>query len=338
MAKKQKALLLGFPRNLPYVYPADILGEIGELVEWVIPPSESAQYGREAKDLPLPGETEVIFSTWGVPKLDEAFLERLPHLKAVFYGAGTVRSFVTGASWRRGIRIFSAAQANAVPVAEFTIAQIILGLKHAYGLRAREVPDWRRAGPVKDTMQGNFRSRVGLVSYGAIARHVRRILRSFDLEVLVYDPFISAEEAQQEGIRLVELEDLFKECHAVSLHAPLLEETRKMIRGHHLESMQKDTVFINTARGSIVQQEEMVEVLKRRPDLLAILDVVDPEPPAEGDPVLDLPNALVTPHIAGSMGHECGRMGDYMLGAYHDFLAGKPTSLEVTEADLARMA
>ena len=338
MAKKQKALLLGFPSNLPYVYPAELLGEIGELVDWVIPPSESAQYGRKAKDLPLPRETEVIFSTWGMPKLDEAFLERLPHLQAVFYGAGSVRAFAVEAGWRRGIRIFSAARANAIPVAEFTVAQIILGLKHAHGLRMREAADWNRAEQMKGTMQGNFNSRVGLVSYGAISRLVRRLLRAFDLEIRVYDPFISPEEAEQEDIRLVELEDLFKDCHAVSLHAPLLEETQHLIRGHHLESMRKDAVFINTARGAIVHQTEMVEVLRRRSDLLAILDVVDPEPPAEGDPVLDLPNALVTPHIAGSMGHECGRMGAYMLGAYRDFLAGKPTSLEVTEADLARIA
>jgi phosphoglycerate dehydrogenase-like enzyme len=338
MKGKKKAILLGSTANLPYVYPEDLIRETGELVDWVLPPAETAQYGATAKDRPFPQETEVIFSTWGMPRLDEDFLDKLPNLRAVFYGAGSVRGFVTDASWARGIRIFSAAQANAVPVAEYTVAQLILGLKHVYQLRIQSAGDWNKAGPLKDSMQGNFKSRVGLVSYGAIARLVRKILRSFDYEILVYDPFLSGSEAAREGIRLVGLEELFKECHAVSIHAPLLNETHGLIRGHHLELMGPNAVFINTSRGAIVNQPEMVDALRKRPDLLAILDVLHPEPPSEGDPILQIPNAWVTPHVAGSMGHECGRMGAYIVEAYRDFMSGKPNRLEVKEADMAWIA
>lgn len=338
MLGKKKALLLGNPVNIPYVYPSALLREISKHVDWVIPLTESATLRPSRDPLPPATETEVIFSTWGMPELGEDFLEKVPDLEAVFYAAGSIRGFAHEAGWRRGIRIFSAARANAIPVAEFTVAQLILGLKHAHALKVSTAADWHKAQALKDSMRGNFQSRVGLVSYGVIARHVRKLLRGYDYNLLVYDPFISEAEAREEGIQLVDLQTLFQECHAVSLHAPLLEETRGLIRGHHLESMQENAVFINTARGALVNQPEMVEVLRRRRDLLAILDVVDPEPPEEGDPVLGLPNAWITPHLAGSMGHECGRMGTYMLGAYQDFLAGNPSELEVLEADLGRIA
>ena len=187
-------------------------------------------------------------------------------------------------------------------------------------------------------MRGNFRSRIGLISYGSIARHVRELLRGFDLEVFVYDPFLPDEEAEHEEIRMVSLDELFQECHAVSLHAPWLPETENLVRGRHFASMRPDAVFINTARGAIVHQEEMTEALRKRPDISAFLDVLHPEPPAENEPLFNLPNVWVTPHIAGSMGHECGRMGMYAFESLQSYLVGQPSPCEVTKENFARMA
>ncbi len=339
MIRKRPALLMGNPDNIPYVFPEEVLFRIGNRVEWTLPPERTAQFTREEwGQTRLPPHTEVIFSTWGMPRLERAFLDALPNLQAVFYAAGSVRCFVTDESWRRGVRIFSAAQANAVPVAEFTVAQIVLGLKKAHQLRDLVRQDWAAAAPFRRHLRGNYRSRVGLVSYGAIARLVRKLLRGFEHEVWVYDPFLSAEAAELEEVRLVGLDELFRSCHAVSLHTPWLKETENLIRGHHFASMLPDAVFINTARGAIVHQAEMTAVLQQRPDLTAVLDVTYPEPPAPDDPLLRLPNVWLTPHIAGSLGHECGRMGHYMLEAYQRFLANEPSRLEVHEAQMATMA
>lgn len=336
---KPAAILLGSRRNLPFVYPADLLLEISRHVTWLIDPRQVlATPVAEQSRLALPVETEIIFSTWGMPRLEEAFLDKLPNLRAVFYGAGSVRNFVTEASWRRGVRIFSAAAANAIPVAEFTVAHVILGLKKAHLLREEVRGSWRAASSTRKDLRGNYGSRVGLISYGSIARHVRRLLRSYELEVWVYDPFLNEKDAQKDGIRLAGLEQIFRECHAVSVHTPWLKETENLVRGHHLASMQEDAIFINTARGAIVHQAEMTEVLRRRPDLLAVLDVLYPEPPADDEPILALGNAWVTPHIAGSMDYECGRMGKYALEAFRQFRGGSPSHLEVTEADMATMA
>jgi phosphoglycerate dehydrogenase-like enzyme len=337
MSDKMQALMLGAPANLPYVYPESVRNEISECVDWLTPaggPEPSHPLPLEA----LPAATEVIFSTWGMPRMSEAFLAALPNLKAVFYGAGSVRCFVTEASWRRGVRVFSAARANAVPVAEFTAAQIVLGLKHVQRLRVRTLDEWHAASRHKDTMRGNYGSRVGLISYGVIARLTRQLLRAYDHEVWVYDPFLSDEEAASEELRPAGLEEIFRECHVVSLHTPLLDETRNLIRGHHFESMREDACFINTARGAIIHQAEMTEVLGRRTDLNAVLDVLHPEPPAADEPLLRMPNVWVTPHLAGSMGHECGRMGAYAFAAFKDFIAGSPSPFEVTEADMAWIA
>lgn len=339
-AIKPRATLVGLGSMMPIVYPEPVLKAIGERVEWIGSPALFAATGaaETTPEAQVDPAVELIFSTWGMVKLDEAFLNDHPNLKAVFYGAGSVRAFVGEASWQRGIRIFSAALANAVPVAEFTVAQILLGLKQTTRLRIRDATQWKAAHPVKMKMRGNYRTRVGLISYGAIARLVRRNLRLFDHEVWVYDPFLTREEADEEGIRLVSLEELFRGCMAVSLHAPLLEATRHLVRRHHLESMPVNACFINTARGAIVHEAEMAEALRERPDLTAIIDVLEEEPPVAANPLFTLPNAWIYPHIAGSMGHECGRMGEYMLTACDDYLAGRASALEVTEADMGRIA
>jgi phosphoglycerate dehydrogenase-like enzyme len=339
MEEKTPAILFGYTPVMSNVYPDRLRKEIGREVSWLrmmdevpVPAPDGSWEGV------LPEETEVIFTTWGMPRLTGPFLDALPRLKAVFYAAGSVRGIVTEASWKRGIRIFSAARANAVPVAEFTVAQIVLGLKQTKRLRMRTAGDWEKSEAAKLTMQGNYRTRVGLISYGAIARLVRQKLRVFEHEVWVYDPFLTEEEADEEGIHLCSLETLFAECPVVSLHAPLLEATRGMVRGHHFRSMLPDGVFINTSRGAIVDQDELVEAMRERPDLTAVLDVLREEPPTEGDPVFDLPNIWVYPHLAGSMGLECERMGRMIFSAFQAFRDGGNTPLEVTEEDMDRMA
>jgi phosphoglycerate dehydrogenase-like enzyme len=325
---------------VPYVYPDSLINRIGECVTWALPIDRTLQNDKKGmRGFPdLPTEIEVIFSTWGMPQLDKDMLDRLPNLKVVFYAAGSVKSFVTDESWKRGVRIFSAAHINAIPVAEFTVARIILGLKHTERLRVRTFTDWAAADPVKQRMQGNFRSRVGLISYGSIARLVRERLSTFDHEVWVYDPFLTEEQASEAGVRLAGLEEIFRECHAVSLHTPLLSQTVGLICGEHFAAMREGAIFINTSRGAVIREAEMSEVLHSRPDLTAYLDVLESEPPQSENALFSLPNVHVTPHIAGSMGHECERMAVAIFEAFRKVQAGEPSDLEVVEADMDRIA
>ncbi|HEY0256746.1 MAG TPA: hydroxyacid dehydrogenase [Candidatus Methylacidiphilales bacterium] len=278
---------------------------------------------------------EVIFSGWGMVPCDEDFLERAPNLKAIFYAAGSVRPFVTETMWRRGIVVSSTNSALTVPVAEFTLGQILLSLKSTW----RHISEARATRQmVRRTQAGTYDSVVGLISLGAVARHLLSLLRSFHFDVVVYDPFLSKEAARKLDVESVSLEDLFELSDVVSLHTPWLPQTEGMIRGHHLARMKSGATFINTARGAVVNEKEMIEVLARRPDLYALLDVTFPEPPPPSSPLFTLPNVLLTPHIAGALGTECRRLGSMAIDEFERYLKGERLCGEVCEEMMATIA
>jgi phosphoglycerate dehydrogenase-like enzyme len=282
-------------------------------------------------------EVSVVFSGWGAPVLDDELLDLAPKLKAVFYGAGSVKSIIPESFWQRKILLTSAYVANARPVAEFTFAQIVFALKkvwqHATEIRTKG--EWYRR---EDIIGAYFGTRVGIISLGAIGRLVVERLSTLDLEVLVYDPFVSDEEMRNMGVRKASLRELFEKCDVVSLHAPKLQETLGMIREEHFRLMPKGASFINTSRGAIVDEPGLIRVLEERPDLLAMLDVTDPEPPVVGSPLYTLPNVLLTPHIAGSMGRECRRMGRLAMDECRRYLAGEEPLWPITEENFQRLA
>ncbi|MFO1447883.1 MAG: hydroxyacid dehydrogenase [Opitutaceae bacterium] len=286
----------------------------------------------------LPLETvELLFTGWGFPTLDVAILDRFPRLQAVFHAAGSVKRLVSPAFWERGIRITSAARMNAIPVAEFTFAQIIFCLKHGWQrtFEVRAGTHFRKETPL---MPGAYGSTVGLISLGHTGRLVAERLRTLDVEVIGFDPYLERAEAHALGIDLCSLDDLFRRAHVVSCHTPLLPETTGMIAGRHFSAMRPGASFINTARGAVVRESEMLAVLRERPDLFAVLDVTDPEPPLPDSLVLRLPNVVVTPHIAGSLGRECQRMGQMMIDELDRYLAGVPLEGEIRPVQLPFVA
>jgi phosphoglycerate dehydrogenase-like enzyme len=322
------------------IYPPRIQEEIAGLVK-IAAPLQTSESIRENPS--LLGDVDVIFSGWGAPVLDEAFMRAAPNLKAFFYGSGSVRSVVQEAFWARNIPITSSVRANAIPVAEFTLSQIIFGLKAGWQFNARcKVPGsarirgWDAHGVVP--CAGGYHSTVGLVSLGTIARLVRRFLRSLDVRVVAYDPYASGEDAARLNLELCSLEDVFGHSDVVSLHTPDLPGTRGMITGDFLSLMKRNTTFINTARSAVVRHDEMIDVLTGRPDLWAVLDVTEVTTDAEYRRLQELPNVTLTPHIAGSLGPECARMGRFMVDELKRFLAGQSLRYELTRERAEIMA
>lgn len=332
-SRRPKALFVLDPASGDNVFGPEQHREIAALADVVAPPQTAAQLARQPE---LLAEAEVIFTSWGAPQLDEGVLASAPRLRAVFYGAGSVRSLVTPAFWQRDILLTSAAAANALPVAEYTLSVILLSLKKFWQLSAKAktgvVPESQREVP------GAFRSTVGLVSLGLIGRRTAELLVPFDLEVLAYDPFITPAAASSLGVASRPLDELFAGCEVVSLHTPNLPSTRGMITGAHFAAMKPGATFINSARGAVIREPEMIEVLRQRPDLTAVLDVTDPEPPTPDSELRRLPNVILTPHIAGSLGRECRRMGQYMVDEFKRYLAGEPLRYQVTEELAANQA
>jgi phosphoglycerate dehydrogenase-like enzyme len=288
------------------------------------PPQTRESIARNEK---LLHEIEVIFSGWTPPVFDDAFFDKTPKLKAIFYAAGPIA--LADSAFERGIVATTAHEANSVPVAEYTLATILFGLKHGWQLSRKT--RLYRSFPDRNHVPGCYGSTVGLISLGAIARILIRLLKPFELNVLVFDPFLTAEAATELGVEQASLKEVFRTADVVSLHTPALPETIGMVRGEHLESMKSGATFINTARGSIVRQDELIEVAIRRPDLQFVLDVTDPEePPPPDNPIYDLPNVVLTPHIAGSAGGECRRLGRYMVEELERYVAGEPLKWGIT--------
>ncbi len=171
-----------------------------------------------------------------------------------------------------------------------------------------------------------------------MARRVRHLLQAFEVKVIAYDPYISEADAAQLGVELCSLEDLFRRADVVSLHTPWLKETKGMITGAHLAAMKPNATFINSARGAIVREKEMISQLQQRPDLYAILDVTYPEPPEPGSPLYTLPNVVLPPHIAGSRNQECQRMGRLVVEELERFLQGEPLQWAISQEQAEQMA
>lgn len=284
-------------------------------------------------------DTEFIFTTWNFPSFtEEEIKEYFPSLKAVFYGAGSVQSFARP-FLNLGIKIFSAWAANAVPVAEYTTAQIILANKGFYKTcRMASNGKHREAREEFLTYKGNFGTKVGIIGVGMIGSLVAEDLKAYKLKVLAFDPFLSDEKAEKLGVEKVSLETLFKECDVVSNHLANNEQTRGILNEKLFSSMPQNATFLNTGRGAQVVEADLISVLKQRSDLTAVLDVTEPEPPEEGSELYSLPNCFLTPHIAGSSGYEVKRMGEYMKAEYENFVNGKETKFEVTLEMLKTMA
>lgn len=282
-------------------------------------------------------EVEALFTGWASPSPDARLLDALPGLRVLFHAGGSVKFLASDELWRRRIRVTSATRANAIPVAEYTFAHIILALKRVLPL-AQATRTARAFVREDDTTPSTFQSTVGLLSLGTIGRMVAARLRSLDVRVLGYDPHVSVASAAALGVELCSLEELFARADVVSCHTPLLDTTQHLLRATHFSRMKPHSTFINTARGPIVCEVELINVLQRRPDLFAILDVTDPEPPPPDSPLYTLPNVLVTPHLSGSVGPECRRMGQMMVDEVRRYLASQPMLGEVTRDELPTLA
>ncbi|MEU2428346.1 hydroxyacid dehydrogenase [Streptomyces sp. NPDC007861] len=284
-------------------------------------------------------ETEVLFTGWGCPRIDEAVLAAAPRLRAVVHAAGSVRGHITDACWDRGIAVSSAAAVNALPVAEYTVATVLLSNKRVLEVREEyrthrgETRNWRAEFPAV----GNYRRTVGIVGASTIGRRVIELLRPYDLDVLVHDPFLSPAEATVLGVRKRELDELCRACDVVSIHAPELPGTRRMIDRRRLGLMRDGATLINTARGSLVDQDALTDELVAG-RLRAVIDVTEPEVLPAGSPLYDLPNVLLTPHFAGSFGNELHRMADCAVGELGRYAAGLDFAHPVLRERLDRSA
>ncbi|MCB5911617.1 hydroxyacid dehydrogenase [Streptomyces pinistramenti] len=283
-------------------------------------------------------EAEVLLTCWDAPPLTGRVLERAPRLRAVVHAAGSVKPHVTPACWERGIAVASAAGANALPVAEYTLAAILLANKRVLHA-ARRYRSLRTAHDWHGELAaaGNYRRTVGVIGASRIGRRVIELLRPFDLRVLLHDPHVDAAQAGRLGVRAVPLDALCAASDVVTVHAPELPATRHLLGAAELALLPDGATLVNTARGSLVDGAALVAEL-RDGRISAVLDVTEPELPPPDSPLYDLPNVLLTPHVAGSLGGELHRLADHALDELERYTKGLPFAGPVRAADLGHSA
>jgi phosphoglycerate dehydrogenase-like enzyme len=284
-------------------------------------------------------QIEILVTSWGCPPVNAGIVDRLPRLKLIAHLAGSVKGFLDDVVWRRGILVTNAVAANAVPVAEYTLAAILFANKKVFQLnrfytrhRENRAP-WTAEAPGV----GNYRKTVGIVGASHVGRLVIEYLKPFDLKVLLYDPYVTPLASRQLGATKVGLSELLSAADVVSLHAPLLKDTRQMIGARELALMPDGATLINTARGQLVDQQALDQELVRG-RLFAVLDTTEPEVLPPSSSLYELPNVFLTPHIAGSLGAETQRLTDYIVAEVERFATSRALKHLVRREQLARLA
>lgn len=284
-------------------------------------------------------EIDILVTGWGCPMVTPEVVKAAPNLKLIAHAAGTVKYTLSPAVYAAGIAVTHAADANAVPVAEFTLASIIFANKRVFEMRDLYRDDHARRScyALANEPIGNYQRVVGLIGASRIGRKVAKFLEAFDYTVLLSDPFVRPDDPITQSVELVELDTLMARSDVVSVHAPSLPTTRDMIGSHQLKLMQNGATLINTARGAVVDEAALIAELQTG-RIQAIIDVTDPEIPPEGSPFYELPNVFLTPHIAGAIGTERLRLGEMVVDEIERFVSGRPMQFIVEPEALERLA
>lgn len=327
--KKKAVLVTSYPSAVESVYVSQIKQQLSERYDFY---GETLCKENLSDHLDAAHEAEFIFSTWGMEHFTEEEIQQyFPKVKHLFYAAGSVQEFARE-FLDSGVRVYSAWKANAVPVAEFTYAQILLSTKGFWkAARTQDASYAAKCG-------GNYHAKVGIIGVGTIGALVAEKLKANEMEVLYYDPFLPQERAEKMGILSASLEKIFTQCDVISNHLANKEELNGILNGNLFSKMKPYATFINTGRGRQVDHDALLEAMREVDTRTALLDVTYPEPLPKEHGLWQCGNVIITPHIAGSIGREVVRMARFMLDEAERVEAGEEPLYEVTAEMLAHMA
>lgn len=292
----------------------------------------------KAELMALLPEANACITSWGVAQLDADVMAAAPNLRAMAHMGSSVKRFVSDAFWDRGMHLTSAGITLARDVAETTLGLMIVGQKRIWQLgQDVRAGGWRESSAWEAHYSRElFRKEVGIIGASNVGRYVIDLLKPFDANILLYDPFVTQEEAVDLGATKLELDELLRRADVVSLHAPANDQTYQMLNAERLALMKDDALLINTARGTLIDEVALIDELHNG-RFFAFLDVTDPEPPAFDSLLRTLPNVVVTPHIAGCI-ENCNRMGELAVEELRRFFAGETAVYQITPDLLKRIA
>jgi phosphoglycerate dehydrogenase-like enzyme len=280
---------------------------------------------------------DVVITSWGTPALDAEMIEACGNLSLVMHAAGSVKPILSDALLAKAPRMTASAAAIGEGVAETALSLVISACKGVY--RLTEVTRnglWycdQRVACVKDF----YDITVGVISAGFVGRHMIKLLKNFHVDILLYDPTLSAEECAALGTEKAELADLLSRSDVVTVHAPSIPATEKMLNADMLKKIPDGAILVNTSRGAVIDEEALVAELSTG-RFFACLDVTDPEPPAVDSPLRNMPNVVLTPHIAGTVSNGMRRIGGHIVEELGRYVNGERMRTEIDFERLGAMA
>lgn len=239
---------------------------------------------------------DIVFCCWGSAQYNEDLLSAADSLKVIAYCAGSVAGVATPAVYEKGIAMLAANCVFAESVAESCICYTMVGLR-----RIEHYSSNVRKGLWRDVLfynEGIMDRTIGLVGFGAIAKKFVEFLKPYRNKILVYSGHLTEEEAKKYGVTRATLEEVFEKSDVVSIHQGLNDRTYHMVKREHLDLMKEGSLLVNTARGAVIDEKELIEVLKTG-RINAVLDVFEEEPPAPDSILRKLPNVTILPHMGG---------------------------------------
>ncbi|MFC5467319.1 hydroxyacid dehydrogenase [Cohnella suwonensis] len=267
------------------------------------------------------GDYDACITSWGSPVFTPEVLARAGKLKFIGHGAGSVASIVNEDVFDTAIAVTSANRVLALSTAECAVALMLAG---AWNLKENSARIGRGqwSDNNRETVLGVTRRVIGLVGHGEISKQVIRMLRPFNATLLLYSSYCTEEEAAAYGARLCGLNELFERSDIVSLHNTWTPRTEGMIGADQLRRLRDGALFVNTARGPIVQERALTDEL-RTGRIHAALDVYDREPLPADHELLAMPNVLCLPHIGGFHGLLKRELCDFIVDELHRFAKGE---------------
>lgn len=335
MAQERKILYLppvGLSKDILSAEATSILEKLGAVVWNALDRNYTSDELLEM----LPGAAAVITS-WGSPAITEEHVAAAEDLQIVGHAAGSVKTRLAASGHERGVVLLSAADVIAESVAEYTLWAMLSGQRNLFPYE--KIMKIERGWKPAHNWPGHslYGKKVGIVSASMVGRRVIGLLKPFGCDVMVYDPYLTAEDARRLGVRRVALAELFAGADIISVHAPITPETRRMIQRPHFQSIRDDGLFIHTARSWVLEQDALLAELRKN-RFNAYIDVFEPEPLPADHPLRDLDNVFLTPHVSGHTVENRMRLVEEIVRDIARFFNDEPMRLVVPYEKLKIMA
>ena len=297
--KPKKTVAMQLPRiaevvNLKTKYSLELeaLDPVANIVEVASPTPEAFAEG--AKD------ADAIITSWGI-RLDSKIIDKLDKCVVIGLGSVGVDMVDVDAATKAGIVVTNTPDVFIEEVADHALMLLLCAIR-----RTKEMDlfssgeEWYRGRPLLNHVPRLMGQTLGLVSFGNVARTTAIRAQAFGLHVVAYDPYVSELTMSEFGVEPVSWGDLLSRSDYISVHSPHNEETEHLLDAEAFSKMKDGVVIVNTARGPIIKEVDLIDALKSGKVQSAGLDVLEQEPPDPENPLLNMPNVIVTPHVASA--------------------------------------